>query len=88
MFYISQAQINFTLVICKFANMSILKENHQNFPKIAKNIKNGRMSTFFDFQKDPTNMPRVVWAKEPKTGLRYEIGPSQQKCQRKSVCNR
>ena len=28
-------------------------------------------------------MLRVVWAEESKTGLGYEIVPSQQKCQRK-----
>ena len=28
-------------------------------------------------------MPRVVWAEESKTGLGFEIGPRQQKCQRK-----
>ena len=30
-------------------------------------------------------MPRVVWAEEAKTGLGYEIGPSQQKYQRKPI---
>ena len=30
-------------------------------------------------------MPHVVWAEEPKTGLGYEFGPSQQKCQRKLI---
>ena len=28
-------------------------------------------------------MPRVIWAEEPETGLWFEIGPRQQKRQRK-----
>ena len=31
--------------------------------------------------KEPaSNMPRVVWAEEPKSGLGFEIEPQQQKC--------
>ena len=50
-FYNSQAQFSFTLVICEFANVSLLSENHHMFAKITKNIKNGQTSSFFDFQK-------------------------------------
>ena len=34
------------------------------------------------FYKNSSNMPRVVWAEEPKTGLVFKIGPQQQTCQR------
>ena len=72
MFYNSQAQIRFTLVTRKFANMSLSLENHRFFAKIRF------------FRKIQNTCPvYVVWAEESKTGLGYEIGPSQQKCQRK-----
>ena len=78
-FYNSQTQISFTLVTREFTYVSLLSENHQIFAKITKNTKNGQMSSFLVFQKNPKYMPRVILAEEPKTGLGYEIGPSQKK---------
>ena len=78
-FYNSQAQFSFTLVICEFANVSLLSENHHMFAKITKNIKNGQTSSFFDFPKNPKYVPRVVRAEKSKTYLGFEIRPPQRK---------
>ena len=53
------------------------------FANTAQNIKNGQMSPFFEFSENPKHMPRVVWAEESKTGLGYQIEPSQQKYKHK-----
>ena len=52
---------------------------------MRRHAKTGQTSLFLGFTvpKKSSNLPRVVWAgEEPKTGLGFEIGPRQQKCQR------
>ena len=51
--------------------------------KIAKNTENDQANSFWDFRKILKHMPRVVFDKESKTGLDFEIGQPQQKFQRR-----
>ena len=40
-----------------------------------KNMKTGQTSPFLGFTKTST-LPRVVWVKESKNGLGFEVGPT------------
>ena len=39
-------------------------------------MKTGQSRPFSGFTEKNKYVARVVWAEEPKTGLRFEIGPS------------
>ena len=47
----------------------------KHYQKI-KSAKTGQTRPFSGFTKTSSTLPRVVWAGESKTGLRFEIGPS------------
>ena len=50
-------------------------------------IKKRQKGRFEGLQKKYSNMPRVVWAEESKTGLEFEIRPRQKNDSVSPVCN-
>ena len=46
------------------------------YQKNKKNTKTGQTSPFLGSTKKSSAFPLVVWAKDSKNGLRFEIGPS------------
>ena len=60
-----------------------MSENDRFLPKIRQNIIFGRTSSFFDFSEKRKKTTPDFFDEKSKTGLGFEIGQPQRKCQRR-----
>ena len=79
----STAWTGSSLVRREFAYIWLLLENNRIFAKIAKNIIFDRTSSFFDFSDKLKKERPLFFNEKSETGLGFEIGQSQRKCQRR-----